>query len=139
MLIEIVILKSGAMAKTLSFNGVYLAGKPTGTLWDVNCADGNIVSIEEHLGIPDAIEDGRFLSPSLCHPHIHLDKCFLLSHPKYADLEIEIGDFAEAMKLTSRSMIHLSYPAFQTFIEHMGSILAINPTWATWASNSHGQ
>lgn len=59
--------------------------------------------MEEHKPVKS---DGglgmRLLSPSLCHPHIHLDKCFLLSHPKYADLRIEKGDFEEAMKLTSR-------------------------------------
>jgi hypothetical protein len=32
-----------------------------------------------------------------------LDKCFLLSHPKYADLNIKDGDFAEAMMLTSKA------------------------------------
>ncbi|KAI9746090.1 MAG: hypothetical protein M1818_000771 [Claussenomyces sp. TS43310] len=30
-------------------------------------------------------------------------KCFLLSHPKYADLEIEKGDFAEALELTGKA------------------------------------
>ncbi|MCJ1272657.1 hypothetical protein MMC21_000444 [Puttea exsequens] len=41
------------------------------------------------------------LAPSLCHAHVHLDKCFLLSEPKYSDLQIEQGTFAEAMALTS--------------------------------------
>jgi len=43
------------------------------------------------------------LAPSLCHPHIHLDKPYLLSHPKYSDLQIQKGDFAEAMELTSKA------------------------------------
>jgi cytosine/adenosine deaminase-related metal-dependent hydrolase len=90
------------MAENISFTGVHLAGKPTGTLWDVNCKGEHILNIREHHNSPDAVRDGRFLTPSLCHPHIHLDKCFLLSHQKYSDLEIENGDFAEAMKLTSR-------------------------------------
>ncbi|KAI4115339.1 MAG: hypothetical protein LQ338_007871 [Usnochroma carphineum] len=49
--------------------------------------------------------EGRnsFLAPSLCHPHIHLDKCFLLYDAKYADLSIEKGDFAEALSLTSQA------------------------------------
>jgi len=102
------------MDKSISFVGVYLAGKPSGTLWDVNCKGRNIVNIREYQGIPDATQDGRFLSPSLCHPHIHLDKCFLLSHPKYSDLEIEDGDFTEAMKLTSRSMVYLILLLFKS-------------------------
>lgn len=44
---------------------------------------------------------GSLIGPSLCHAHVHIDKCFLLNDPKYADLEIEEGDFAEAMKLTA--------------------------------------
>jgi len=107
------------MAKTLSFNGVYLTGKPTGTLWDINYKDGDIVNIKEHLIVPGAIQDGRFLTPSLCHPHIHLGKCFLLSHPKYSNLEIENGDFAEAMKLTSRSIIYFDFLVFKIFVKNV--------------------
>ena len=66
-----------------------------------------IMNITEHQDAPDATHDGRLLTPSLCHPHIHLEKCYLFSHQKYSDLEIENGDFAEAMKLTSRSMVYL--------------------------------
>ena len=43
------------------------------------------------------------IAPSLCHAHVHLDKCFLLFDPKFEDLEILDGDFAEAMKLTSEA------------------------------------
>ena len=43
------------------------------------------------------------IAPSLCHAHIHLDKCFLLFDPKFADLEIMKGDFAEAMEITSKA------------------------------------
>lgn len=42
------------------------------------------------------------LAPSLCHPHIHLDKPYLLSHPRFASSQIlKEGTFAEAMSLTS--------------------------------------
>lgn len=88
----------------LSFKGVYVAGKPENTRWDICCKKGIVESLDEH--VPDSSSpnnDVQFLCPSLCHPHIHLDKCFLLQHPKYADLEIEEGDFAEAMKLTSEA------------------------------------
>ena len=43
------------------------------------------------------------IAPSLCHAHIHIDKCFLLSDPKFADLEIIEGDFAEAMEITAKA------------------------------------
>jgi len=43
------------------------------------------------------------VAPSLCHPHVHLDKAFLLSHPKYSHLQIEKGTFDEAMNLTSQA------------------------------------
>lgn len=86
---------------TLSYEGVYMAGKPEGTRWDINCQKGEIKSVQEHKS--DSQSQTQFLCPSLCHPHIHLDKAFLLSHPKYADLQIEKGDFAEAMKLTGKS------------------------------------
>ncbi|KAI7155739.1 Metallo-dependent hydrolase [Hortaea werneckii] len=46
---------------------------------------------------------GAIVTPSLCHPHIHLDKAFLLSHPKYAHLQLQRGDFAEAMELTGQA------------------------------------
>jgi len=53
----------------------------------------------------DTVLDARnhLVAPSLCHAHVHLDKCFLLSDPKYADLEIIKGGFAEALDLTSKA------------------------------------
>ena len=83
-----------------------MAGK-TGR-WDVCCEKGVIKNLTVHDPTKCDQDPGtRFLCPSLCSPHIHIDKAFLLSHPKYADLEIEKGDFAEAMKLTSRSLFLL--------------------------------
>jgi cytosine/adenosine deaminase-related metal-dependent hydrolase len=96
------------VAPECTFEGVFMACKPPNSRWDVCCKNGVIASLEEHKPLQsDQESEIRFLSPSLCHPHIHLDKCFLLNHPKYADLQIEKGDFAEAMKLTSR-FIYLS-------------------------------
>lgn len=95
------------MAYQSSLGGVRVAGKPADMLWDISCKAGRIHSIEEHKVLPGAGYDGRLLAPSLCHPHIHLDKCFLLSHPKYSDLVIQNGDFAEAMKLTSMCIKYL--------------------------------
>ena len=77
---------------------------------DIVLEDGKIKQIIPHdpnaVVLPsDTILDGRrhLIAPSLCHAHVHLDKCFLISDPKYADLEIIDGDFTEAMRLTSKA------------------------------------
>ena len=89
--------------------GARLPRKPL--LWDLHISDGRISSIEPHdfnsssqahvEGVLDA--EGRLITPSLCHAHIHLDKCFLLQDPRYSDLQIVKGDFNEAMSLTSKA------------------------------------
>ena len=78
--------------------------------YDIQIADGRIKDIHPHDPMLEVDPSYRVLNapnhliaPSLCHAHIHLDKCFLLSDPKYADLEIINGDFAEAMELTSKA------------------------------------
>ncbi|KAL8682396.1 MAG: hypothetical protein Q9186_001517 [Xanthomendoza sp. 1 TL-2023] len=84
--------------------------------WDISIKDDTIASIDPHRpesitpSLDPSILDGHnaFLCPSLCHPHIHLDKCFLLSDPKYADLPIQQGDFAEALSLTSEAKSRFS-------------------------------
>ncbi|KAJ9667635.1 hypothetical protein H2201_002170 [Coniosporium apollinis] len=90
--------------------GVRLPRKPPSTLWDVSLSDGVIESVTPHdpaarLGLrpTSSILDAHeaFLAPSLCHAHIHLDKPFLLSDPKFSDLSITDGSFDEAMTLTT--------------------------------------
>ncbi|KAI4717047.1 Metallo-dependent hydrolase [Aureobasidium sp. EXF-10727] len=85
------------------------------SLWDVNLSfSGTIQKVTPHS--PDLLEalkddtsspyingHGALLAPALCHPHIHIDKAYLLSHPKYAHLQIEEGSFDEAMNLTSKA------------------------------------
>lgn len=97
---------------TLSkIEGVRLPLKHPDTLWDVSINNGRVKSIDQHTHsartgphASDALDaTEQFLAPSLCHPHIHLDKCFLLSDSKYADLDIVKGDFAEAMELTNKA------------------------------------
>ncbi|KAI7499179.1 Metallo-dependent hydrolase [Hortaea werneckii] len=68
------------------------------------------ISQSDHTSAPSDTADahyinaqGAIVTPSLCHPHIHLDKAFLLSHPKYAHLQLQRGDFAEAMELTGQA------------------------------------
>ncbi|KAK8167750.1 cytosine deaminase protein-like protein [Phyllosticta citrichinensis] len=90
-----------------------LPGRPVSDLWDLSISDGRVASIEAHdpraprlshlPGVLDA--SGCLLALSLCHAHIHLDKCFLLQDPKFADLEIEQGDFAEALALTQKAKL----------------------------------
>lgn len=86
---------------------------PQGTLWDVEILHGNVHSTSTHdpATLHSDIEHsqstlnahGALLGPALCHPHIHLDKPYLLSHPKYSHLQIEKGDFKEAMELTNKA------------------------------------
>ncbi|TFL01820.1 hypothetical protein BDV98DRAFT_529775 [Pterulicium gracile] len=69
-------------------------------LWKVECKDGRVSSIEHLSACRDVPAEeidakGSLMIPSLCHAHIHLDKCFLLEKA-----ELKTGDFAEAMSLT---------------------------------------
>lgn len=94
---------------------VSLPGTEPQTRWDLGLSfSGTIEKIEPHSSsLLKALNDdtsspcidghGALLAPALCHPHIHLDKAFLLSHPKYAHLQINEGSFNEAMELTSKA------------------------------------
>ncbi|KAF2200430.1 cytosine deaminase protein-like protein [Delitschia confertaspora ATCC 74209] len=103
-----IVYPNGSLQK---ITGVRLPKKPPSTLWDVSIEEGKISSVEPHLYEPPhhrpaaGVLNGssRLLAPSLCHAHIHLDKCFLLQDPKFSDLQIETGDFQEAMSLTSKA------------------------------------
>ncbi|TAQ83868.1 hypothetical protein B7494_g7808 [Chlorociboria aeruginascens] len=110
----------GHGADDLSIKGVRLSGKPVDTRWDVCCRNGVISSIYVS-GTKDSNRGrgGHLLTPSLCHPHIHLDKCFLLSHEKFADLEIQKGDFTEALSLTSQAKSRFDH----TDLKERGRIL----------------
>lgn len=73
-------------------------------LWDVNIGPNHIIdSITPTNYPPASAAPPSLLLPSLCHPHIHLDKPFLLtSHlDQYADLAPKDGSFGEALKNTS--------------------------------------
>jgi cytosine/adenosine deaminase-related metal-dependent hydrolase len=90
-----------------TISGVRLPERPY--LWNIFIKQGKISAITPHdFNSPLVINDphvlearGCLIAPSLCHAHIHLDKCFLLQDPKFSDLQIVNGDFDEAMKLTS--------------------------------------
>ncbi|KAH7135892.1 cytosine deaminase protein-like protein [Dendryphion nanum] len=99
---------SGSLNKVTA---VRLPGKDLSMLWDVSIQEGRISAINSHdprtasCQTSPGVLDGasRLLAPSLCHAHIHLDKCFLLQDPKFSDLQIENGDFQEAMELTGQA------------------------------------
>ncbi|QIW96857.1 hypothetical protein AMS68_002375 [Peltaster fructicola] len=91
-------------------SNVSLPGTRSGSTWDIEIEGQQINDIAEHdasrvqpimtnsINVASAL-----LLPSLCHPHIHIDKAFLLAHPRYADLQIEKGTFEEAMELTNKA------------------------------------
>ncbi|KAK0188135.1 Metallo-dependent hydrolase [Armillaria mellea] len=86
-------------------------------LWSVECKGGKVgqVSLSDgsnavplpNVHIRRQIDaKGSLLLPSLCHSHIHLDKCFILDRCK-----CEFGDFTEAMKVTARAKQGFRYDA----------------------------
>ncbi|KAI7625964.1 Metallo-dependent hydrolase [Hortaea werneckii] len=90
-----------------------LPNSPPGTRHNIHLDhDGCVsnISQSDHAPAPQDTANAQYIdargaivTPSLCHPHIHLDKAFLLSHPKYAHLQLQRGDFAEAMELTGQA------------------------------------
>ncbi|KAG8527071.1 uncharacterized protein KY384_008500 [Bacidia gigantensis] len=86
-------------------------------LFDIAIGDRHIVDVSFHdpksvpSTLPIDILDARgcLITPSLCHPHVHLDKAFLMSDPKFADLKLERGDFAEAMELGRKAKERFSH------------------------------
>jgi cytosine/adenosine deaminase-related metal-dependent hydrolase len=90
--------------QTMRISGVHLPKLPDYYLWDVEIGPNNTVeSITPINYPPPSAPPPSLLLPSLCHPHIHLDKAFLLtSHlHQYADLAPEDGSFDEALRNTS--------------------------------------
>ena len=90
---------------TPALNGVHLAGRPSNQLFDIKIANNTVDSIQlqgSHTGSASA---RPLLLPSLCHPHIHLDKAFLLTSNTdlYEDLAPTSGTFQEALSNTSNA------------------------------------
>lgn len=73
--------------------------------WDLEIADGKVVS----RVLSTTMSPPSLLLPSLCHPHIHIDKPYILNcnrppsinHPDYDDLAPQSGSFQEALTNTS--------------------------------------
>ncbi|KAI1385288.1 Metallo-dependent hydrolase [Hypoxylon trugodes] len=73
------------------------------TRWDIIVEDGRVHQLRrsDHT----VKEPSQLLLPALCHPHIHLDKAFILTcgSALYADLVPETGSFNEALLNTSKA------------------------------------
>ncbi|EFX06316.1 zinc metallopeptidase [Grosmannia clavigera kw1407] len=93
--------------------------------WDVELVDGVVRAIAPAASSDDSHANvaSRLLLPPLCHPHLHLDKTYILTgggccggrrpdsddvdaehaepEPSYDDLLPQTGDFAEALRTTA--------------------------------------
>lgn len=93
---------------TEQLRGVRLPKRPPDQLYDISLHEGTIAAINDHqpqvASSSNSIDaNGGLCTPSFCHAHVHLDKAFTLADPKFSDLEIVKGDFAEAMELTGKA------------------------------------
>ncbi|KAJ4262878.1 hypothetical protein NW762_006491 [Fusarium torreyae] len=78
--------------------------------WDIRIEGGVVVSMKPS-NTTSTSQLPSILLPSLCHPHIHLDKPYLLTcnhstssnHPDYSDLAPQSGSFEEALTNTSEA------------------------------------
>lgn len=103
---------SSILRKVDHICGVRLPSRPSSSLWDISLAPspsdnfrGTVSSITPHGSPATSNTHGSssLLLPSLCHPHIHLDKAFLLSSSQYDDFVPTKGDFQEALTLTCKA------------------------------------
>jgi cytosine/adenosine deaminase-related metal-dependent hydrolase len=93
-----------AKVEGMLVSGVRLPNVTDYFLWDVHIGPNNAIDSIIPRSHPPAPEPPPpLLLPSLCHPHIHLDKPFLLtSHlDQYADLAPHDGSFEEALRNTA--------------------------------------
>jgi len=102
--------------QTLNLTNVTLPG--TSDPSDVTITSNQITSIKPHDSDSDSNAQAShihspstaLLAPSLCHPHIHLDKPYLTSHPRFRDSQtLKDGTFAEAMSLTSKAKSNFTH------------------------------
>ncbi len=94
----------------MRLHNVVLPGKPS-QKWDVDVEGGTIRSVSPAADA--ASSPPSLVLPSLCHPHIHLDKPYLLTcgcrpephddYPDYSDLAPKTGSLAEALRTTKQA------------------------------------
>ncbi|SCV57464.1 related to cytosine deaminase [Fusarium fujikuroi] len=91
----------------MDFKNIILPFQDSSTQWDIRIDEGVVTSME-----PSADKTTpSVMLPSLCHPHIHLDKPYLLTcnhprssnHPDYSDLAPKTGGFQEALANTAEA------------------------------------
>lgn len=95
---------SGATSMTILEN-VIIPSIDDQSRWNLEIADGRVLSRNRST----FTSAPGVLLPSLCHPHIHLDKPYILTcnrpasraHPSYSDLAPKSGSFQEALTNTS--------------------------------------
>ncbi|EXJ86734.1 hypothetical protein A1O3_03688 [Capronia epimyces CBS 606.96] len=105
----------------MRLENIVLPGRDPSSRWEVGVAAGKITSIRPSPDSFSPSDPASLLLPSLCHPHIHLDKAYLLTgnsqhHPSrsqptsrsdelpdYTDLTPQSGSFSEALAFTSRA------------------------------------
>lgn len=79
--------------------------------WDIRVEQGIVISMKPSIVSTTTPQPPSLLLPPLCHPHIHLDKPYLLTcnhsssanHPDYSDLAPQSGSFQEALTNTAEA------------------------------------
>lgn len=93
-------------------SNLILPGRGTNSRFNVDISDedGKITSITECDERTSTSSPSSRVIPTLCHPHIHLDKPYLLTAhnnepdlPNYLDLAPQDGSFTEALTSTSKA------------------------------------
>ena len=85
---------------------VILPGKEPNKRFDVEfIANGTHYTSTTTESSHNPSDPPSLLLEPLCHPHLHLDKPYILTcnQPRYADLEPKTGSFQEALQNTSRA------------------------------------
>ncbi|TPX17087.1 uncharacterized protein E0L32_003205 [Thyridium curvatum] len=116
----------------MELRNIILPSRGRSTTWDIDIANDNIITSIRPAAAATANNDGTategeqpppppppsVVLPTLCHPHVHLDKAYILTcnhprssspdrhdhdHPDYADLAPQDGSFQEALRNTARA------------------------------------
>jgi hypothetical protein len=114
-------------AQLHNIRGVYVPGiaeardiRISPDTYNIESIDANTELGYNHSSEPFATE-GLLVLPSLCHPHVHLDKPHLLTHPSTSHLRPETGSFPEALSLTATAK---SLYTYHNLLERMNVLLA---------------
>ncbi|RYO86690.1 hypothetical protein DL766_005824 [Monosporascus sp. MC13-8B] len=99
----------------MRLENVILASRRSTTAWDITVEDGLVRTIHASQPAADHIKSNNapsLLLPTLCHPHVHLDKAYILTgnhapcspvQPRYSDLAPRTGSLGEALTNTSKA------------------------------------